>query len=189
MKHLLTTSFLVIFLVISAAAQTAPVKMAFMNTDAFYDEKLGITKIVNATKQINTEFAVQIKALEDGGLRLQNIAKEMDTMRKLPQAQFNQVAYNSKQDEGEKLQRELSYKKTELETALNKRRTALIAPITQDVGKAMDEFAKKNGYTVIFDVSKLGDAGALLFLAESADVTKEFVAFYNARPAMATKLN
>ena len=185
MKSFFTTTFLVIFLTISAVAQTqtTPVKIVFMNTDAFYDEKLGIAKLISAAKQLNAEFAAQIKALEDGGIKLQGIAKEIETMQKLPSAQLNRTAYNAKQDEGEKLQRELQYKKTELETAINKRRAALISPISQDVGKAVDEFAKKNGYGVVFDVAKLDGTGAILFLTDSADVTKEFIAFYNARPA------
>lgn len=188
MKNLVSTTFLVFLLAISAIAQTQPasVKIVFMNTDVFYDEKSGILKLVNASKQLNNEFAAQIKALDDGGIKLQGIAKEIETMQKLPSAQFNQTAYNNKQEEGEKLQRELQYKKTELETALNKRRAALIAPISRDIGSAITEFSKKNGYGVVFDVAKLDSAGALLFLAEAADVTKEFITFYNARPAAAT---
>lgn len=188
MKTLFTTAFLAILLTISAAAQTqtATVKIVFMNTDAFYDEKLGITKLINANKQLNAEFANQIKALEDGGIRLQGIAKEIETMQKLPSAQFNQTAFNSKQDEGEKLQRELQYKKTELETAFNKRRASLVSPVSQDIGRAITEFGKKNGYGVVLDVAKLDGSGALLFLADSADVTKEFITFYNSRPATPT---
>ena len=185
MKNLLTISFSIIFFTISAIAQTqpAPVKIVFMNTSAFYDEKVGITKLVNANKQLNAEFAARIKDLDDSGLKLQGISKEMETMQKLPPAQFNRAAYNNKQDEGEKLQRELQYKKTELETAISKRRAALINPLSQEIGNAVTEFSKKNGYTVVFDVAKLDSAGALLFLADAADVTKEFIAFYNARPA------
>ncbi|NJM52313.1 MAG: OmpH family outer membrane protein [Blastocatellia bacterium] len=66
-------------------------------------------------------------------------------MQKLPSAQFNRAAYNNKQEEGEKLQRELQYKKTELETAISKRRVSLISPISQDIGNAVTEFSKKNG--------------------------------------------
>ncbi|HLA94515.1 MAG TPA: OmpH family outer membrane protein, partial [Pyrinomonadaceae bacterium] len=116
----------------------------------------------------------------------QVISAEMQNMQKLPPAQFNQVAYTAKQDEGEQLQRKLGYDKTDLEGAIAKRRKVLISPISQDIGKAIDEFGKKNGYAAVFDVSKMGDSGALLFLAESADVTKEFITFYNARPASAT---
>lgn len=178
------TVFIVAMFAVSAFAQVpAASKIGLINTNAFYDEKVGITKLVTANKQLNTEFAAQIKALEDGSVKLQGIAKELETMRGQPQATFNQVAYNTKQDEGERLQRELSYKKTELESAINKRRDVLVAPISQDIGKAIDEFGKKNGYTAIFDIGKLDEAGAVLFVAETADITKEFVTFYNARPA------
>lgn len=185
--------FIVTFIIIQttlsifafAQVPTAPIKLALIETDAFYDEKIGITKLVAATKQLNSEFATQIKALEDGGAKLQAIAKELETMPRQTQAQ--QVALSAKQDEGERLQRELNYKKTELETAINKRRAVLIAPISQEIGKGIDEFAKKNGYGAILDIGKLADSGALLFLAESANVTKEFIAFYNARPATPAK--
>ena len=178
--------FIATFYAISALAQVpaAPPKIAFINTEAFYDDKAGITKLVTATKQLDAEFATQIKALEDGNTKLQGIAKELETMQKLPQAQFNQVAYTQKQDEGERLQRELTYKKTELESAYGKRRDALIGPISQDIGKGIDEFSKKNGYGVVLDISKL--AQALLYFGETAEVTKEFITFYNARPAAAT---
>ena len=188
MKSLISTTFLVLLLAISAFAQAQPasVKIVFINTNAFYEEKLGITKLVNANKQLDTEFGARMKELQDGNTKLQTIANDLQNMQKLPQQQFNQTAFNTKQDEGEKLQRELNYKKTELETAVNKRRTVLIGPISQDIGKAMDEFAKKNGYGVILDVAKLDDAGAILVLTEAADVTKEFITFYNARPVTAT---
>jgi Skp family chaperone for outer membrane proteins len=188
MKNLLTIAFSIIFLAVSAIAQTQTVslKIVFMNTNAFYDEKQGITKLVNANKQLNNEFAARIKDLDDGSRRLDGIAKEMETMQKLPPAQFNRAAYTTKQDEGERLQRELQYKKTELETAISKRRVALVGPISREIGDAVTEFSKKNSYGVVFDVAKLDNSGALLFLADAADVTKDFIAFYNARPAGAT---
>lgn len=183
--------FIVTFLIIQTALSifafaqvpTGPVKIALIETEAFYDEKIGITKLVTATKQLNAEFAAQIKALEDGGAKLQSIAKEIETLPRQTQVQQNAIA--AKQEEGERLQRELNYKKTELENAIAKRRAVLIAPISQDIGKGIDEFAKKNGYGAIFDIGKMAESGVLLFLAETANVTKEFITFYNARPATA----
>jgi Skp family chaperone for outer membrane proteins len=184
--RLATAIFFAAIFSISAFAQSTPIKMAMINTEFFYDDKAGITKLINAQKQLDREFEVQIKTLQDGNTKLQSIANEMKTMQQLPKAQFNQVAFNSKQDEGERLQRELNYKKTELEAAIAKRREIVVSPVSRDIGRGIDEFAKKNGYGAIFDVSKLADTGALLFLADSADVTKEFITFYNARPATAT---
>jgi Skp family chaperone for outer membrane proteins len=176
------------FLFISAASisnlaqTTSSPKVGYIDSGAFYDTKDGITKLVNANKQLDTEFAVRIKELQDGNTRLQSIAKELDNMQKLPQTQFRQAEYAAKQDEGERLQRELNYKKTDLETAINKRKEQLIGPISKDIGIGIDDFAKKNGYGVIFDIGKFADAGAVLYFADAADSTKEFITFYNARP-------
>jgi len=179
--------FIQTILAVSALAQVpiAPVKIGFIDSAAFYEDKIGITKLINANKQLNTEFATRIKELEDGGIRLQSITKELETMQTLPQAQFNQVAFNTKREDGERLQRELTYKKTGLESDIAKRRDVLVRPISQDIGKAIDEFAKKNGYGLILDIGKFAEAGAVLFFAETSDETKNFITFYNARPTPA----
>lgn len=180
--------FFVLLFSASIFAQTQPsnIKIAFIDTAGFYDEKVGITKLVNATKQLDTEFAARFKELQDGGTKLQNISKELENMQKLPQQQFNQTAFNTKRDEGERLQRDLNYKKTDYETAYNKRRAELVNPISQDIGKAIDEFAQKNGFGVILDIGKFADAGSVLYFSQAADATKDFILFYNARPASTT---
>ena len=179
--RLATLLIFVTFLAISAYSQTAPVKVVLINTQAFYDDKIGITKLVAAQNQLDKEFENQIRALQDGTVKLQAIANELQTNKTLTQAQAA-----AKQDEGQRLQRELNYKKSELETAIGKRRQVVVGPISQDIGNGITEFAKKNGYGVVLDTSKLDEAGALLFLADSADVTKDFIAFYNARSAAPT---
>ena len=182
-RLLLGGMFVFITFAPAAFAQIASAKIALVNTDAFYDEKTGIAKLVTANKQLESEFAVRVKALQEGGAKLQSIAQEMESLRKLPAAQFNQTAYNTKQEEGERLDRDLKYQKTELEDAVAKRRKVLIAPISADIGSAITEFGKKNGFGAILDVSKMADSGVLLFFQESGDLTKDFILFYNARKA------
>lgn len=181
-RFLFAVFFISSFLAFSAFAQApgASPKIAFIDTEAFYNEKDGITKLVSANKQLETEFAARFKEMQNSNTKLQAIVKELETMQKLPQAQFSQAAFTSKKEEGERLQRDLNYKKTDYESAFNKRRTELITPISQDIGKGIDEFAKKNGYDVIIDISKF--ANALLYFGASADVSKTFIAFYNTRP-------
>ncbi|MFN0279360.1 MAG: OmpH family outer membrane protein [Pyrinomonadaceae bacterium] len=171
--------------VAASYAQTAPAKIALINTDAFYDEKTGITKLVAANKQLDAEFASQIKALQDSGIKIKAITSELQNMQKLPAAAFNQAAYNAKLEEGELLERQITRRKTELEDAIGKRRQVVVAPINAEIGKGITEFANKNGFGAVFDVNKLGESGVLLFLAENADVTRQFITFYNARPATA----
>lgn len=163
------------------ATQSAPAvpKIAFINSEAFYDEKVGITKLVNALKQLEREFAPKNQELTGMSTRMGAIATELQNMQKLPAAQFNQAAFSVKREEGERLKREFDYKKTEAENAASKRRTELVGPISQEIGKALDEYAKKNGYNIILDPSKLSEA--MLFYAEGADSTRDFVAFFNAK--------
>lgn len=180
-RFLFAFFFITSFLALSAFAQTPGTpKIAFIDTEAFYDEKGGITKLINATKQLETEFAPRYKEMQDSNTKLQAIYKELEAMQKLPKAQINQTVYASKQAEGERLQSEMNSKKVDYEQLVNKRRTELVTPVSRDIGKGIDEFAKKNGYDVIIDVGKL--VGSLLYFSDSADMTKSFITFYNARP-------
>lgn len=179
-------AFLFIACASVSSAQSAPARIALINTDAFYDKKVGITKLVNANKQLDIEFESQIKALQADETKLQALAKELENMHKLPTNLLNKDTYSAKQEEGESMQRQIQRKKTELEDAINKRRKVLITPISSDIGSAITEFGNRNGFGAIFDVNKLGESGVLLFLAESGDVTKQFIAYYNARTTPVT---
>ncbi|MBX7170811.1 MAG: hypothetical protein K1X72_07625, partial [Pyrinomonadaceae bacterium] len=53
----------------------------------------------------------------------------------------------------------------------------------QDIYKAVQEFSKQKGYMMILDIGKMADADIVMALDEKADVTKDFITFYNARPA------
>ena len=183
--RLITVAFVLsAFMSIQALAQAQTSgRSVYVNTEAFYDQKAGITKLVIAATKVETEFAVKIKELRDGSTKLEGISKELANLSKLPPAQFNQAAFTAKRDEGETLERDLKYKKEDLERAIAKRREQVIGPVTREIGKGIDEFGAKNGYAVILDLAKMGESGALLFLAPSADVTKEFILFFNARPA------
>ncbi len=91
----------------------------------------------------------------------------------------------AKRDDGERLQREFEFKKKEFEAAYSKRRNEVISPLTADILKVMQDFARQKGYGVIFDIGALAQTNALLVLDPAVDITKEFVAFYNARPPAA----
>src|SRR2546423_215919 len=70
------------------------------------------------------------------------------------------------------------------QAAYQKRRTDLMTPLQEQVGKALDKFAKDHGITLIIDGSQVP---GVLFAAESMDVTKVFISDYNAKnPATAS---
>lgn len=163
-------------------------KIAFINSEAFYDEKVGVTKLANALKQLEREFTPKNQELTALNNRLGAISTELRNMQNLPPEQINQSAFAAKREEGERLKREFDYKKAEAENAVAKRRSELVGPISQEIGRAIDEYAKKHGFNVILDPSKLGES--MLFYGEAADSTRDFVVFFNAKspaaPAVAT---
>ncbi len=161
-------------------------KIVVINTYAFGDEKAGITKYIGAIKTLNAEFAPAQTELETMNTKLQALAKEIQTLRdqaaggKVP---IDEKAAQAKVDEAEKLQRDIKFKSEDAKARYEKRQQAVIGPVMQDIGKALQEFAKQKGYMFIFDIAK-DDQGFLVAIGdEKADVTKDFVIFYNARPA------
>lgn len=165
--------------------QAGAQKIGFIDTGAFYDEKVGITRLVNAYKVLNTEISPKQKELETLGTRIQTLEKELTALQEQANkgVAIDRNAANSKSEEYEKAKREYQFKSEDLKAVVERRRPQVVGPVSQEIGKALDEFAKQKGFGVLMDVSKFQEAGALLFYSEAADSTKEFIAFFNARPA------
>lgn len=187
----ITVFLLILGLTFIAVAQPGPApaaqaKIGLINTAVFYDTTVGITRLVAAYKSLQAEFAKQTTDLNNGSARLQALAKEVETLReqartgKLPDANI----LTAKEDEGARLQRELEYKQKDLETAVNKRESQTIGPIKKDIGQAVDQFARQRGLNLVLDIAKMEEAGIIVaFIDVKVDITKEFIQFYNTRPA------
>lgn len=169
-----------------AQAQTAP-KIGIINTLAFDDDKAGITKYVKAMNSLETEFKPVGDELNTMGTKIQalqtEIQKLQNTTQSSPNVPINTQTVNAKLEEYDKLGREFKFKQEDAKARFDRRRQVVLGPILQDIGNAMQEFAKQKGYAVIMDAAKMEEAGILLAFTDNIDVTKEFVAFYNARPA------
>ena len=169
----------------AGAAQTGG-KIGWIITGAFDDEKEGITRIVNANKVLDTEMKPRATEIQGMQTRLQAIADDIKKMQSNPAVPVNATALSAKQSEGEKLQRDIEYKQKDGQAAFAKRREELLGPIFDQVGKALDEFAKQKGYSVIIDISNLGAENRptpILLLEPSVNITKDFITFFNSRPA------
>jgi Skp family chaperone for outer membrane proteins len=168
----------------SAFAQAPATKIGWVDTGAFGDEKEGILKYINAYKALANEVKPRETELVGIQTKIQTIAKELsDMQRAAPAVPIKEDVARAKQDEGSRLERELEFKKKEYDAFVQKRGSEILGPINQDIGKALSDFGKQKGYVAIFDIDKLAQAGAILHLDSTANITKEFVIFYNARPA------
>jgi len=172
---------------VSAFAQTPPTattKIGVINTLAF-DDKAGITKYVNAMNTLEAEFKPVQDDLQRISTRLQTLQKEIqvlqDNAAKSPTVPIDTKTAQAKVDEFQNLQIEFKRKQEDAKAKYERREPTVMGPVRQDIGNALQEFAKKNGYSMILDASKL--EALVLAFDEKFDVTKDFIAFFNARPA------
>jgi Skp family chaperone for outer membrane proteins len=173
---------------VSAFAQTAAGKIGLINTQAFDDDKAGITKYITALNTLDVEFKPTYTELQTMGTKIQALQKELTDLQAKANDPNNKVPLDpksvaAKAEEYDKLGREFKFKQEDAKARYERREAAVMGPIRQDIGNAIQEFTKKNGYVIMLDVSKLDSSGFLLGLDETADVTKQFITFYNARPA------
>lgn len=164
----------------SAAAQTPSSKVGVVDSAAFFDEKAGVTKLVAATKQLNDGFKVTQTELDTLNKRLQTLATEIDSLRKQPNP--DQKLLQAKADEGEQLQRNIKYKTEDAKERYSREEARIVGPAMQAIGKGLQEYAKSKGFTLIFDISKDQNGFLVAIGDQAADVTKDFITFYNAKP-------
>lgn len=176
---------------VSTFAQAGGSKIGVINTSAFDSDKAGegITKYVTAMNALEAEFKTDNTALQTMGTRYQTLGAEIkklqdqanDPNNKVP---IDQKAAQAKVDEYTKLERDIKFKQEDAKARYQSRYNALMGPILQDIGKAMQEYAKAKGFTIIFDAAKLEESQIVLGVGdEKIDTTKDFITFYNARPA------
>ncbi len=171
----------VALLSISTFAQTAE-KIAVIDTRAFALQKGGITKYVTQQTKLNNEFKPVNQQLNTLATRINNLKKEINTLRN-SKAPVDPKTITSKAEEHDKLVRELKFKRENAQADIDRRSQALLGPISSDIYKAMQAYAKQKGYTMILDAAKLEGAGLVLAFDRKYDVTADFIKFYNERPA------
>jgi Skp family chaperone for outer membrane proteins len=192
MKTVLLIAVTLMF-AISAFAQpaaTATVKVMFINTEVF-KTKDGIAKYTSAATALEREFEVPRSEIRTMLTRHDTLAKELTTLQdQINKATGNKEAllkqFDAKVEEGQSLEVQIKRKQEDGAKRYESRKAELMDPIRQDIGRALDDFARQRGYAVILDSSKLTQA-ILVYDAAKADVTKDFIAFYNARPATAIR--
>jgi Skp family chaperone for outer membrane proteins len=163
------------------ATSTGPVniptgKVAVIFSAAFQDPKQGIAKFGVLVTKLNTEFqktqdelnqtAKTIQALQDEIKKLQETAGSDPKIVQTKVGQLDQLKkdYQRRGEDGQAL--------------YQRRRQEIFTPLQEDVGKALDVYAKARGITLILDASQLE---GILFASETTDITRAFIAEYNSK--------
>lgn len=158
-------------------------RIAFVNTEAFAEEKDGITRFVNALQSLQREFKPKQDDLLGIQAKIRQVATDIENLNKA--SVVAPATIQVKQEDGERLQREFEYKQKDYDALSQKRYREVVGPVSADIGKELDAFRKDHGFTMILDVTKL--LPAILSFKDEMDITRAFIAYYNAKnPATAS---
>ena len=195
MKAIRNTFFAAVvaaFAAVTAAAQTAAPatrpaapqggvaaiaegKFAIIDTDAFNDQANGIKRLVAAFQTVEREFKPRRDEIQGLRTRLEALVKEIESTK----AVAAPAALQTKAEQAQQLEVEIKRKQEDGQKALDKRVQDVTGPVYQDIGNALQAYAKARGLSVVFDVSKM--QGVVMVVNDGIDITGAFIADYNQR--------
>jgi Skp family chaperone for outer membrane proteins len=155
-------------------------KIALVNTDDFADEKTGIFRLVAAMKKVDVEF--QPKRTDLQTLQ-QQIEKATADLNKAAPVQDPKVT--AQQNEKiEQMKKDYQRKGEDAQALYQKRLQDVLGPVYEEIGKALDVYAKAHGITLILDVTKVQ---GIVSASESLNITRAFITEFNSKnPATAS---
>jgi Skp family chaperone for outer membrane proteins len=169
------------------APAAAPGKIGLVNVNAFGDDKAGITKFRNALNSLEPEFKKINDDLKAMQTRYTTLAEAIRKAQAPPPPNVpvsNPPANLAAQvEEAQNLEVQIKRMQEDGKAKYERRYQQVVGPVFGDIVKALNEYAKKNGYAVILDGARLEQSELLLGFDDKYDVTKDFIVFYNARPA------
>lgn len=155
-------------------------KIALVNTDEFADEKTGITRLVAAMKRVDGEFQPRRTELQTLQQQIEKATADLTKAQPLQDARVSQ----QQADKIEGMKTEFKRKGEDAQAAYQKKLQDVLGPIYDDIGKALDTYAKAHGITLILDVTKIQ---GILSASESLDITRPFITEFNSKnPATAS---
>ncbi|QQS40361.1 MAG: OmpH family outer membrane protein [Acidobacteriota bacterium] len=154
-------------------------RLAMIYSDSFLDPKTGIARFNSLLGILNREFQPRQAEMQALQTRIFTLTKEIEDT----QSVADPSTIRAKRDQLAQMSTELKRKGEDAEAAYNKRRTEIFTPLQQDIGKALEAFAKANGITVIVDGSQV----PMVYAADSIDITRTFINYFNGmNPATAS---
>ncbi|HEU4796205.1 MAG TPA: OmpH family outer membrane protein [Pyrinomonadaceae bacterium] len=157
-------------------------KVAVIYSDAFMDQKAGITKFSSVLAKLNGEFQKTKDDLTASQTRAQTLEDEINKLRSAPEGTpIDQRSLQTKIDQLEQLKKDIQRKAEDAQNAYNRRRNELFEPLQREIAVALESFAKSRGINVMIDAS----AVPLMYAAENIDITRAFIADFNSKNPVA----
>lgn len=161
------------------AVNVPETKIALVNSDDFNDEKAGIFRLVVAMKKVDTEFGPRRTELQALQAQTEKATADLAKVGPMQSALINQ----QQQEKIDQMKKDFQRKGEDAQAAYQKRLQEVIGPVYEEIGKALDAYAKAHGITLILDVTKVQ---GIVSASDSLDITKAFITEFNSKnPATA----
>jgi Skp family chaperone for outer membrane proteins len=153
-------------------------KMAVIYTDMFLDQKSGIAKFNSVMTKLNNEFQGLKNEIQGMQTRAQTLQDEITKLQSAPEGTpIDQRSLQAKIDQLEQLKKDIQRKGEDAQASYNRRRQELFGPLQDEIGKALEAYAKARGINVIIDAVQV----PLLYAADSIDITRAFIIDFNSK--------
>ena len=161
---------------------TAPIpdsKIAVIYSAEFTVEKTGIARFATLVNALNKEFDIKKKEIDALTLKAQQLNDDIEKTKNVADPKQIQL----KADQLEQLKVDLKRKGEDAQALYEKRQGEIFQPLQDDIGKALEIYAKARGINVVIDGSRV----PVVYAADSLDITRAFINEFNSKnPATAS---
>ncbi|HEX8136488.1 MAG TPA: OmpH family outer membrane protein [Pyrinomonadaceae bacterium] len=167
------------FILCAASLSYAQCPVAVIDSKTFVHPQNGIIVLEQAVSRLKHDLQPRRTQLQQLRERYQSIINEINKATQINGANIGWL--RQKVDEVEGLEAELERLSGEYEEAYNRQIEAIVEPHRKAIAEVLQSIAKKRGYLVVLDRSKMKDA--IIYVAKECDVTNELINQYNRRTA------
>ena len=149
----------------------APANIGIIDSSAFGDEKSGITRVMNAMRQLDAKFQplrTEIRGMRD---RLNTMRADLQKKRGIQDARTTA----QQADEADRLELQIKRKAEDAQASYQKESLAALEPLQADIANALTAYAQAKGITLVMDANRV----PILYAATSLDITRDFINDYN----------
>ena len=158
-------------------------KVAVIFSAAFQDPKIGIQRFAALLTKLNGEFQKTQTDLDTMGKTIAALQDEIAKLQKSA-APVDPKTVQSKIEQLDQMKKDYQRRGEDGQAAYQRRRQEIFTPLQEDVGKALDAYAKGRGIMLVIDGSQVE---GVLYAAETIDITRAFISEYNSKnPATAS---
>lgn len=151
-------------------------KIALIYSDAFLDQKTGIGRFNSLITTLNREFQPRQTELQGLQTRIQTLTNEVSQSQQASSV-VDPKSIQTKIDQLEQMKKEFQRKGEDAQAAYNRRRQEMFQPLQEDIGKALEAYAKAHNINVIIDGSQV----PLVYAADALDITRAFINEFNSK--------